>query len=115
MILVTLKQTCLNVSKTGATAIKSGLHVALEDCSLSTCTVRVWIDADRRLQTSQNNGTAYFLEHMTFKDINHRKSRCTPERLHITRTNGLLYQMMQQRFTKNHENLISYCSKQFIP
>ncbi|CAF1401536.1 unnamed protein product [Adineta ricciae] len=68
-----------------------------------------------RLQSIHNNGTAYFLEHMTFKDINHRKSRCTPERLHITRTNGLLYQMMQQRFTKNHENLISYCSKQFIP
>jgi len=32
-----------------------------------TATVGVFIDAGSRYETAENNGTAHFLEHMTFK------------------------------------------------
>ena len=37
-----------------------------------TATVGVWIDAGSRYETSKNNGTAHFLEHMAFKGTTKR-------------------------------------------
>lgn len=34
---------------------------------MATATVGMWIDTGSRYETEQNNGTAHFLEHMTFK------------------------------------------------
>jgi processing peptidase subunit beta len=62
-----LQQTLLNVPETRVTSTKNGLRVASEDYGLPTCTVRVWIDAGSRFETAENNGTAHFLEHMSFK------------------------------------------------
>ena len=59
----------MNVPETRVTGIKNGLRVASEDYGLPTCTVGVWINAGSRFETTQNNGTAYFLEHMAFKVI----------------------------------------------
>lgn len=64
---MTYEQTLLNVPETRMTAIKNGLRVASEDYGLPTCTVGVWINAGSRFETAQNNGTANFVEHLTFK------------------------------------------------
>ncbi|UJR23987.1 hypothetical protein I4U23_026953 [Adineta vaga] len=70
---ITYEQTLLNVPETRVTPIKNGLRVASEDYGLPTCTVGVWIDAGSRFETAQNNGSAYFLEHMAFKGTGNRK------------------------------------------
>ncbi|CAF1280504.1 unnamed protein product [Adineta steineri] len=70
---ITYEQTLYNVPETRVTAIKNGLRVASEDYGIPTCTVGVWINAGSRFETVQNNGTAYFLEHMAFKGTNNRK------------------------------------------
>jgi len=57
----------VNTPETRVTKLANGLRVASEDSGLSTCTVGLWIDAGSRYETSENNGTAHFLEHMAFK------------------------------------------------
>ena len=59
----------MNTPETRVTGIKNSLRVASEDDGLSTCTVGVWIHAGRPFETAQNNGPAYFVEHMAFKVI----------------------------------------------
>lgn len=50
------------------TTLPSGLRVASESRPFTdTATVGVWIDAGSRYETEVNNGTAHFLEHMSFK------------------------------------------------
>ena len=50
------------------TTLPSGLRVASETRPFTdTATVGVWIDAGSRYETEVNNGTAHFLEHMSFK------------------------------------------------
>ena len=57
----------VNTPETRVTKLANGLRVASEDSGISTCTVGLWIDAGSRYETSVNNGTAHFLEHMAFK------------------------------------------------
>ena len=57
----------VNTPETRVTTLPNGFRVASEDSGLSTCTVGLWIDAGSRYETSANNGTAHFLEHMAFK------------------------------------------------
>merc|ERR1712136_455122 len=54
----------VNTPETRVTKLANGLRVASEDSGLSTCTVGLWIDAGSRYETSENNGTAHFLENM---------------------------------------------------
>ena len=50
------------------TTLSSGLRVASETNPFAeTATVGVWIDAGSRYENAANNGTAHFLEHMSFK------------------------------------------------
>ena len=50
------------------TTLSSGLRVASETTPFAeTATVGVWIDAGSRYENAANNGTAHFLEHMSFK------------------------------------------------
>lgn len=50
------------------TTLPSGLRVATETRPFThTATVGVWIDAGSRYENAVNNGTAHFLEHMSFK------------------------------------------------
>lgn len=50
------------------TTLPSGLRVASETRPFTdTATVGVWIDAGSRYENAVNNGTAHFLEHMSFK------------------------------------------------
>ncbi|CAD7970413.1 unnamed protein product [Amoebophrya sp. A120] len=47
---------------------KNGMRVAsLNAISDTSVTVGVWIDAGSRYETKESNGSAHFLEHMTFK------------------------------------------------
>jgi len=62
----------VNTPETRVTKLANGLRVASEDSGLSTCTVGLWIDAGSRYETSENNGTAHFLEHMAFKGTSNR-------------------------------------------
>jgi len=62
----------VNTPETRVTKLANGLRVASEDSGLSTCTVGLWIDAGSRYETSENNGTAHFLEHMAFKGTANR-------------------------------------------
>ena len=65
------------VNKTSTLAVKNdstrisvlsnGLRVATERLDMPTATVGMWIDTGSRYETEKNNGTAHFLEHMTFK------------------------------------------------
>lgn len=43
-----------------------------ENSASQTATVGVWIDAGSRAENLKNNGSAHFLEHMSFKVSNHR-------------------------------------------
>src|SRR3989338_5087262 len=48
--------------------LKNGVRVAVDHrpgCEFATS--GVWIDAGSRFESRENNGTAHFLEHMTFK------------------------------------------------
>ncbi|CAK8683087.1 mitochondrial-processing peptidase subunit beta-like [Clavelina lepadiformis] len=62
----------VNTPETRVTTLPNGFRVASEDSGLSTCTVGLWIDAGSRYETSANNGTAHFLEHMAFKGTSSR-------------------------------------------
>lgn len=54
--------------KSQTTILNNGLTVATESHPhIQTATVGVWINAGSRAETSQNNGSAHFLEHMAFK------------------------------------------------
>lgn len=54
--------------KTKTTSLPNGLTVASETLpSAQTATVGVWIDAGSRAEHEFNNGTAHFLEHLSFK------------------------------------------------
>lgn len=43
------------------------MRVATENLGGETATVGVWIDAGSRFEDEKTNGTAHFLEHMSFK------------------------------------------------
>lgn len=63
----------LKAPSTSITTLDSGLRVASETAlGAQTATVGVWIDAGSRYETSANNGTAHFLEHMAFKGTSKR-------------------------------------------
>eukprot|EP00918_Siedleckia_nematoides_P098299 GHVU01215157.1.p1 GENE.GHVU01215157.1~~GHVU01215157.1.p1 ORF type:complete len:479 (+),score=46.86 GHVU01215157.1:26-1462(+) len=68
----TYRDTLLNVPETKVSTLKNGLRVASEDSGIPTATVGLWIDAGSRFETSENNGTAHFLEHMAFKGTSKR-------------------------------------------
>jgi processing peptidase subunit beta len=57
---------------TELTTLPNGMRVASEARFGETASVGIWIDAGSRLETSQNNGTAHFLEHLSFKGTNKR-------------------------------------------
>ncbi|XP_030062063.1 cytochrome b-c1 complex subunit 1, mitochondrial [Microcaecilia unicolor] len=61
-----------NIPETQVSKLENGLHIASEDSGHATCTVGVWIGAGSRYETEKNNGTAYFLEHLTFKGTKKR-------------------------------------------
>lgn len=62
--------------ETKVTTLPNGLRVATETTPFATtATVGVWIDAGSRFETSENNGTAHFLEHMAFKGTSSRRMR----------------------------------------
>ena len=51
--------------------LKNGVRVACDHRpGTEFATAGVWIDAGSRFETRENNGTAHFLEHMTFKGSN---------------------------------------------
>jgi processing peptidase subunit beta len=61
------------IASTKVTTLPNGLRVATESIKhLPTCTVGMWIDTGSRYETELNNGTAHFLEHMTFKGTGKR-------------------------------------------
>jgi len=65
----------LRAPTTDVTTLDSGLRVASEgsiDDGSETATVGVWIDAGSRYETAATNGTAHFLEHMSFKGTSKR-------------------------------------------
>ena len=58
----------LGLPETRITRLNNGLRIATEsNPKLKTATVGVWIDAGSRFETIGDNGTAHFLEHMSFK------------------------------------------------
>jgi len=58
----------LGLPETRITRLDNGLRIATEsNPKLKTATVGVWIDAGSRFETLSDNGTAHFLEHMSFK------------------------------------------------
>lgn len=57
---------------TEITKLDSGMRIASEASHGETATVGVWIDAGSRYETTHNNGTAHFLEHMAFKGTANR-------------------------------------------
>jgi processing peptidase subunit beta len=57
-----------HIPETRITTLPNGFRVATEANSDNhTATVGIWIDAGSRFETTTNNGTAHFLEHMFFK------------------------------------------------
>ena len=54
-------------SSTRISTLPNGMRVATENLGGETATVGVWIDAGSRLRIEKTNGTAHFLEHMSFK------------------------------------------------
>ncbi|KAJ3266597.1 55 kDa erythrocyte membrane protein [Chytriomyces hyalinus] len=57
-----------NTPATRITKLSNGFTVASEaNPNNQTATVGIWIDAGSRFETTKNNGTAHFLEHMAFK------------------------------------------------
>ncbi|ESO91311.1 hypothetical protein LOTGIDRAFT_105568 [Lottia gigantea] len=66
------EETLFNVPETKVTTLSNGMRVATEDSGSPTCTVGLCIDAGSRWENKQNNGTAHFLEHMTFKGTDRR-------------------------------------------
>ncbi|XP_028681221.1 cytochrome b-c1 complex subunit 1, mitochondrial [Erpetoichthys calabaricus] len=68
----TYAQTLLSIPETKVTNLENGFKVASEDSNQGTCTVGVWIDAGSRYESGKKNGSAYFVEHMTFKGTKKR-------------------------------------------
>jgi len=66
----------LGLPETRITRLDNGLRIATEtNPKLKTATVGVWIDAGSRFETLADNGTAHFLEHMSFKGTNKRSQK----------------------------------------
>ncbi|GMM49728.1 mitochondrial processing peptidase [Starmerella bacillaris] len=66
----------LNAPKTRTTTLPNGLTVASEaHPAAQTSTVGVWIDAGSRAENEANNGTAHFLEHLSFKGTANRSQK----------------------------------------
>lgn len=49
------------------TTLSNGLRIASENLDMKTATVGVWIGSGSRYENELNNGSAHFLEHMSFK------------------------------------------------
>jgi len=63
----------MNAAATEVDTLSNGMRVASEGAAASeTATVGVWIDAGSRYETEANNGTAHFLEHLSFKGTTKR-------------------------------------------
>merc|ERR1711907_212328 len=60
------------VAPTKVSVLGNGLRVASEDSGGETATVGVWIDAGSSFETDADNGSAHFLEHLSFKGTNKR-------------------------------------------
>lgn len=54
-------------SITRLTTLPNGMRVASEELGGETATIGVWIDAGSRFEDERTNGTAHFLEHISFK------------------------------------------------
>lgn len=62
--------------KTLTTTLDNGFTVASETLpAAKTATVGVWIDAGSRAENEANNGTAHFLEHLSFKGTQKRSQK----------------------------------------
>ncbi|GMM36409.1 mitochondrial processing peptidase [Saccharomycopsis crataegensis] len=62
-----------SLPKTQISKLSNGLTVVSENIPFtSTATVGVWIDSGSRAETTKNNGTAHFLEHLSFKGTKNR-------------------------------------------
>lgn len=62
--------------KTVTSTLPNGLTVATESHpAAQTATVGVWIDAGSRAENEANNGTAHFLEHLSFKGTEKRTQK----------------------------------------
>merc|ERR1711907_534353 len=59
-------------ASTEVSTLSNGLRVASEDSGGETATVGVWIDAGSSFETDADNGSAHFLEHLSFKGTNKR-------------------------------------------
>ena len=60
-------QYLLNVPRLKETTLANGFRVASEAGSGETASVAIFVDAGSAYETSETNGVAHFLEHMTFK------------------------------------------------
>ena len=49
------------------TNLANGMRVASENTGHATCTVGLYLNVGSRFETSENNGSAHFLEQMAFK------------------------------------------------
>lgn len=68
-----IRRASFNKEKHTITTLPNGLRVASERVmNIPTCTVGIWIDTGSRYETEFNNGTAHFLEHITFKGTKKR-------------------------------------------
>jgi processing peptidase subunit beta len=57
---------------TKVTTLPNGVRVATESFDVPTASVGIFIDAGSSFENSKNNGTAHFLEHMSFKGTQSR-------------------------------------------
>jgi hypothetical protein len=60
-------QYLLNVPRLKETTLANGFRVASENNGGETASVGIFIDAGSAYETSETNGVAHFLEHMSFK------------------------------------------------
>jgi processing peptidase subunit beta len=60
---------------TRVSVLPSGLKIATETTPHLTATVALYIDAGSRFETAQTNGTAHFLEHLSFKGTTNRSQQ----------------------------------------
>jgi hypothetical protein len=57
----------LNLPRLKETTLDNGFRVASESNGGETASVAIFIDAGSSYETSETNGVAHFLEHMSFK------------------------------------------------
>jgi len=67
-----LPENLLNIPRLRETKLNNGFRIASEDSGGETASVGIFIDAGSAFETNETNGTAHFLEHISFKGTSKR-------------------------------------------